>query len=57
MPRLEVEIPAADGRAAGTLHVPDGARPWPGVLVFADAGGAEPRLLTRHLGKRSVGGK
>src|SRR6266567_3288869 len=40
MPRLDVQIPAPDGRGHGTLHVPDGDGPWPGVLVFPDAGGA-----------------
>ncbi len=44
MPRLDVEIPAADGRAAGTLHVPDGPGPWPGVLLFPDAGGARETM-------------
>jgi hypothetical protein len=36
MRRLNVHIPAADGRSHGTLHVPDGDGPWPGVLVFPD---------------------
>jgi carboxymethylenebutenolidase len=39
MQRLDVQIPAPDGYSSGTLHVPDGAGPWPGVLVFPDAGG------------------
>ena len=39
MRRLDVQIPAPDGYSGGTLHVPDGAGPWPGVLVFPDAGG------------------
>jgi carboxymethylenebutenolidase len=39
MRRLDVQIPAPDGRSNGTLHVPDGNGPWPGVLVFPD--GAE----------------
>ena len=39
MPRLDVQVPAPDGRSHGTLHVPDGDGPWPGVLVFPDAGG------------------
>ncbi len=39
MRRLDVRIPAPDGRSNGTLHLPEGAGPWPGVLVFPDAGG------------------
>lgn len=39
MPRLDVEIPAPDGTAKGTLHVPDGTGPWPGVVMFPDAFG------------------
>jgi carboxymethylenebutenolidase len=40
MTRADVSIPASDGQARGTLHVPAGdGGPWPGVLVFPDAGG------------------
>jgi carboxymethylenebutenolidase len=39
MRRVDVQVPAADGNSNGTLHVPEGAGPWPGVLVFPDAGG------------------
>ena len=39
MPRLDVEIPAPDGTARGSLNVPDGAGPWPGVIMFPDAFG------------------
>lgn len=50
MRRLDVQIPAPDGRSNGTLHVPDGDGPWPGVLVFPDAGGV--RETFRQLGDR-----
>jgi len=40
MRRLDVQIPAPEGQSDGTLHLPDGNGPWPGVLVFPDAGGA-----------------
>ncbi len=50
MPRLDVQIPAPDGRSHGTLHLPAGDGPWPGVLVFPDAGGA--RETFRQLGDR-----
>ena len=46
MPRIDVEIPAPDGTAAGTLHVPDGDGPWPGVIMFPDAGGAREAMAT-----------
>jgi carboxymethylenebutenolidase len=39
MRRLDVQIPAPNGHSNGTLHVPDGDGPWPGVLLFPDAGG------------------
>src|SRR6185503_7698151 len=53
MPRLDVQIPAPDGRSHGTLHVPDGDGPWPGVLVFPDAGGA--RETFGQMGDRLAG--
>ncbi len=54
MPRLEVQIPTPDGVSPGTLHVPDGAAgPWPGVLIFPDAGGA--RETIRQMGDRLAG--
>ena len=37
--RLGVQIRTPDGHSRGTLHVPGGDGPWPGVLVFPDAGG------------------
>jgi len=53
MPCLDVRIPAADGHSNGTLHVPEGDGPWPGVLVFPDAGGA--RETFRQMGDRLAG--
>jgi len=53
MRRVAVRIPAADGHSNGTLHVPAGAGPWPGVLVFPDAGGA--RDTFRQMGDRLAG--
>jgi len=46
MPRIDVQIPAPDGTAAGTLHVPDGDGPWPGVVMFPDAMGAREAMAT-----------
>jgi carboxymethylenebutenolidase len=53
MPCLDVEVPAADGHSSGTLHVPEGDGPWPGVLVFPDAGGV--RQTFRQMGDRLAG--
>src|SRR5215510_9847324 len=50
MRRVDVQVPAADGDSNGTLHVPEGDGPWPGVLVFPDAGGA--RETFRQMGDR-----
>jgi carboxymethylenebutenolidase len=50
MRRLDVQIPAPEGHSNGTLHLPDGDGPWPGVLVFPDAGGA--RETFRQKGDR-----
>jgi carboxymethylenebutenolidase len=48
--RLDVQIPTPDGHSKGTLHVPDGDGPWPGVLVFPDAGGL--RETFQQMGDR-----
>jgi carboxymethylenebutenolidase len=46
MPRIDVQIPTRDGVSKGTLHVPDGEGPWPGVLVFTDIFGTRDVFLT-----------
>jgi len=53
MQRLDLEIRAADGDSRGTLHVPDGSGPWPGVLLLPDAGGA--RETMRLMGDQLAG--
>ena len=53
MPQQDVEIPVPDGVSHGSLHVPDGEGPWPGVLVFPDAGGL--RDTFRAMGDRLAG--
>src|SRR4051794_12767742 len=46
----EVDVPTPDGVARATLHEPEGSGPWPGVILFADAGG--PRPVFREMGDR-----
>jgi carboxymethylenebutenolidase len=53
MRRLQVQVATPDGHSDGTLHVPDGTGPWPGVLAFPDAGGV--REIFRQLGDRLAG--
>jgi carboxymethylenebutenolidase len=53
MRRQDAEIPAPGGLCHGTLHIPGGAGPWPGVLVFPDAGGV--RETFRQLADRLAG--
>src|SRR6516162_11182464 len=53
MPRLDVQITAPDGTASGSLHIPDGDGPWPGVLMIPDAGGL--RDTFRDMGDRLAG--
>ena len=53
MTQVDVEIPVPDGVSHGSLHVPDGDGPWPGVLVFPDAGGL--RDTFREMGDRLAG--
>src|SRR5215475_1757829 len=48
MPRIDVQIPTRDGVSSGSLHVPDGEGPWPGVLVYPDAFGLRDTM--REMG-------
>ncbi len=53
MRRLDVQVPTPEGHSDATMHLPDGDGPWPGVLVFPDAGGA--RDAFRQMGDRLAG--
>ena len=50
MPRIDVHVPTRDGVSNATLHVPEGAGPWPGVLLFTDIFG--PRDVFLAIGDR-----
>lgn len=39
MTQRDVTITTPDGACEATLHTPDGTGPWPGVIMFTDAGG------------------
>lgn len=44
MPGRRLEIPTRDGVMDAYLFVPDGAGPWPAVVVYMDAFGIRPQL-------------
>jgi carboxymethylenebutenolidase len=50
MRRINAQIPTPDGTSNGSLHLPEGDGPWPGVLVFPDAAGAQETF--RQMGDR-----
>ena len=42
MPSASASIVTPDGTCPVTLHTPNGAGPWPGVVMYPDAGGVRP---------------
>ena len=53
MARIDVTITTADGEAGAGQHLPDGDGPWPGVILYPDAGGA--RETFSQMGDRMAG--
>ena len=50
MPTLEDSITTPDGTCPVTVCTPDGAGPWPAVVMYPDAGGARPTF--REMAQR-----
>ncbi|MDG5484054.1 dienelactone hydrolase family protein [Mycolicibacterium gadium] len=48
MPTTTDSITTADGTCPVTLHTPEGDGPWPGIVMYPDAGGA--RQTFREMG-------
>ncbi len=42
MPRITDTVTTADGSCPVSLHTPEGDGPWPGVVMYPDAGGVRP---------------
>ncbi|MDZ4265422.1 MAG: alpha/beta fold hydrolase [Mycobacterium sp.] len=42
MPRISDTVTTADGSCPVSLHLPEGDGPWPGIIMYPDAGGARP---------------
>ncbi len=53
MPTIADVIATADGSCPVTLATPDGAGPWPGVVMYPDAGGA--RRVFTQMAQRLAG--
>lgn len=53
MPRIIDTVATADGTCPVSLHTPDGDGPWPGVVMYPDAGGARPTF--RAMADRLAG--
>lgn len=53
MPTITDSITTADGACPVTLHTPDGEGPWPGIVMYPDAGGA--RRTFREMGDKLAG--
>jgi len=50
MPRIDVEVPTADGVCPAVVVTPEGDGRWPAVIVFPDAYGLRPTLV--EMGER-----
>jgi carboxymethylenebutenolidase len=50
MPMITDTVTTADGTCPVTLHTPDGDGPWPGVVMYPDAGGVRPTF--REMGDK-----
>jgi carboxymethylenebutenolidase len=44
--RIALTIDAPEGSCSATLHTPEGEGPWPGVIMYADAGGVRDTFLS-----------
>jgi len=53
MPMITDTVTTADGTCRVTLHTPDGDGPWPGVVMYPDAGGV--RQTFREMGDKLAG--
>lgn len=51
MPQRDVLIATSDGTCDASLHTPDGAGPWPAVIMYPDAGGVRDtfRAMAQRL--------
>ncbi|GJF09995.1 hydrolase [Mycolicibacterium cyprinidarum] len=53
MPRISDTVTTADGSCPVSFHTPDGNGPWPGIIMYPDAGGA--RATFRAMADKLAG--
>ena len=46
MPRTDVNVRTPDGECPSIIVTPDGEGPWPAVILYMDAGGVRPAMVT-----------
>ncbi len=46
MPIVDATISTPDGTCPASLHQPEGSGPWPGVIMYPDAGGTRAAMRT-----------
>ena len=44
MPSISATVTTPDGTCPVTLHTPEGTGPWPGVVMYPDAGGVRDTM-------------
>ncbi len=44
MPSVSASVTTPDGTCPVTLHIPEGSGPWPGVVMYVDAGGVRDTM-------------
>lgn len=44
MPSVSATVPTPDGSCPATLHTPEGTGPWPGLVMYVDAGGVRDTM-------------
>ena len=51
MPSVSATVTTPDGACPVTLHTPEGSGPWPGVVMYVDAGGVRDAMhdMAQHL--------
>src|ERR1700754_2240851 len=53
MPSVSATVPTPDGICPATLHTPEGNGPWPGVVMYVDAGGVRDTM--RDMAEKLAG--